>query len=65
MNTPTFPYSYWCGHVHAQNPKCPEAVVACPEESVRVVVRENGLVLQEPICFGSWSGHTNTVRFQD
>jgi SAM-dependent methyltransferase len=43
----------------------PEAAVAYPEETVRRIFRESGLLLREPILFGTWCGRETGISFQD
>ena len=43
----------------------PEAAIGFPEPYVRQLLADSGLVLQEPIHFGSWCGRQGTVSFQD
>jgi hypothetical protein len=47
------------------HPSDPEAAIAYPEVLVRSRLDANGLVLREPIRFGSWSSARRHVSFQD
>jgi SAM-dependent methyltransferase len=64
-NKLSFPHSYADGQVRVEQLSNPEAVVAYPEATVRRVLEQSGLMLTEPICFGSWCGRSGTVTFQD
>lgn len=43
----------------------PELVVAYEEEFIMNLLAEIGLVLDEPIKYGTWSGRQNGISFQD
>jgi len=43
----------------------PEAVVAYPEPLVRLIFAQSGLLLREPIAYGSWCGRKGTMSYQD
>ncbi len=42
-----------------------ESAVAYEESFVRGVLRKYGLILQEPIYYGKWTGRTDGLSFQD
>lgn len=42
-----------------------ESAVAYEESFIRSVLRKCGLILQEPIYYGRWSGRTDGLSFQD
>ena len=64
-NKLSFPHSYADGQVRVGHLSNPEAEVAYPEATVRRVLEQSGLMLAEPIYFGSWCGREGTVTFQD
>jgi SAM-dependent methyltransferase len=43
----------------------PESAVAYEESFVQGVLRKNGLILQEPIHYGRWTGRRDGLSFQD
>ena len=43
----------------------PEAAIAYPEDFVRYLYAECGLVLREPLRYGTWCGRTNAMSGQD
>ncbi|MDQ5910256.1 MAG: Class SAM-dependent methyltransferase [Pseudomonadota bacterium] len=43
----------------------PENTVAYPETTVRELYARNGLKIEEPILYGSWSGRDNFLSYQD
>lgn len=43
----------------------PEAAIALPEDAVRTCFDDAGLVIEEPIRYGSWSGRQNFLSAQD
>lgn len=43
----------------------PEAAVAYAEDSVRQLYQRTGLILLDPIHYGSWCGRSSTPSFQD
>ena len=46
-------------------PQRPESAVAYEESYIRVLLPKCGLILQEPIHYGSWSGRHDGLSFQD
>jgi SAM-dependent methyltransferase len=48
-----------------QNPERPEDVVAYEDVWVKQAYLDAGLVMKEPIRFGSWSGRPRPVSYQD
>jgi SAM-dependent methyltransferase len=42
-----------------------ESAVAYKESYIRGLLRECGLILQEPICYGRWTGRRDGLSFQD
>jgi SAM-dependent methyltransferase len=47
------------------DPKTPEAAIAFPEAFVRGLYESRGIQVQEPLHYGSWSGRTDHMSFQD
>jgi SAM-dependent methyltransferase len=45
--------------------RTPEAAIALPESFVRTCFTEAGLVIEEPIRYGSWSGREDFLSAQD
>ncbi len=43
----------------------PESAVAFAEENIRDLLKRCGLVLQEPIYYGKWSGRIDGLSYQD
>jgi SAM-dependent methyltransferase len=54
----------WEGGLCVEDPDRPEGAVAYPEERVRAILREHGLVTQQ-ILLGSWCGREHAVSGQD
>jgi hypothetical protein len=48
-----------------RNETIPESAVAIEERSLRVMFHEAGLVIRDPIRFGTWSGQEDGVSYQD
>jgi SAM-dependent methyltransferase len=53
------------GYFAAEEQKVDETAIAFDELVVRGCITENGMRLEEPIHFGSWSGRKNFSSFQD
>jgi SAM-dependent methyltransferase len=47
------------------DPKMPEASIAHEEETIRTLYTSCGLRIQEPVRYGSWSGHAVFLSSQD
>jgi SAM-dependent methyltransferase len=47
------------------DPKMPEASIAHKEEEIRALHTKYGLRIQEPVHYGSWSGHAAFLSSQD
>ena len=47
------------------DPRTPEAAIALPEDFVRTCFTDAGLVVEEPIRYGSWSGREDFLSAQD
>jgi SAM-dependent methyltransferase len=52
------------GHYIA-DPKDPEAVVAFDVSTIREILQQHGLYVQDPIHFGGWCGRRPHLSFQD
>jgi len=48
-----------------QHQSIPEAAVAYDEQDIRAIYTECGLKVTEPIRYGSWSGRSDGLSFQD
>ncbi|MCU0235864.1 MAG: class I SAM-dependent methyltransferase [Acidobacteria bacterium] len=49
----------------AIDPKLPEASIAHEEATIRTMYHEAGLVIREPVRYGSWSGRGHFLSSQD
>ncbi len=47
------------------DPTVPEYLVAQPEQTIRELATRRGLVIEEPIRYGSWPGRSRHLSFQD
>lgn len=43
----------------------PENTIACPETTIRELYARHGLITEEPILYGTWSGRENSLTYQD
>lgn len=53
------------GGCFTTDPKTPERAIAYTEEAIRQMYDEAGLRIVEPIRYGSWSGRSDFLSFQD
>ena len=53
------------GRQYVEDAQHPERAVAQLEESVRELYARNGLIIEEPIRFGKWSGRADGLSYQD
>lgn len=53
------------GIYRVQNSDRPEDVIAFEEDYIRSVYKASGMVVEDPINFGSWSGRADPLSFQD
>ena len=63
QSTLTFPYIIKDTAVRYAN--APEGAVAFPERDVRDLLTNRGLIIDEPIRFGSWCGRESYLSYQD
>jgi len=47
------------------NHDTPENTIACPETTIRDLYTRNGLMIDEPVHYGSWSGREEYLSYQD
>ena len=53
------------GGFRVRDDALPESAVAVEEQATRRMLEDAGLMIQEPIRFGSWSGRDGGLSFQD
>lgn len=61
----TFNFKYQGPGYHSSDPDTPEKAVAYPEDLIRKLFEDNGMRVEQPIRFGSWSGRSRFLSFQD
>jgi SAM-dependent methyltransferase len=64
-NASTLDFPYILSECHVASRRVPEAAVAYDEEYVRSLHKTAGLTIVEPIRYGSWSGRSNFLSYQD
>lgn len=61
----TFNFKHQGAGYHSADPDTPEKAVAYPEGLIRKLFEENGMRVEQPIRYGSWSGRQQFLSFQD
>ena len=60
-----FSFEYAFGNYRIQNKESPEIAIAFDETYIRSLYNKYDLTIREPIRYGSWSGRTEYLSFQD
>ena len=60
-----FEFKYDYEGCRVEDKKVPEVAIAYDENYVRNLYEKNGLKIDEPVHYGSWSGRTDFLSFQD
>lgn len=60
-----FNFKYEGAGYHSAYANKPENAVSYPEDVIRKLFEENGMRVEEPIRYGSWSGRQQFLSFQD
>lgn len=58
-------FRYAVGDALTINPRIPEQAIAFDEGRVRAIHTSHGLVVDDPMRYGHWSGRTSFVTIQD
>lgn len=58
-------FSFNAGGYFLVKPDVPEFAVAFPEEDIRDLIAKSGLIIEEPIHYGSWCDRPNSLSYQD
>jgi hypothetical protein len=58
-----FPFNR--GVCRVSDERVPESAVAYEEDHVRNLLNRHGLIVREPIRYGTWSGRTDGLSLQD
>ncbi len=53
------------GEYRTKSASTPEAAVAYPEDFIRSLYSEHGLMIADPIRYGSWPGREQFLSYQD
>ncbi len=61
----TIDFKYDFGKYRTKNASIPEAAVAYPEGFIKMLYSEHGLIIADPIHYGSWPGRKDFLSYQD
>jgi SAM-dependent methyltransferase len=62
---PMFDFRFAAGRLRTIDPARPEEAIAYPEQLLRDELARAGLLVAEPVRYGSWSGRESDARTQD